>query len=99
MIRPALGFPQDHSRLLMRVAVALLALSLGACAGAYATPSDGRLRTRIDTAYAARDVCLARNAASENAANADAAAAARAIALSCVPETEKLIEVSNRDGG
>jgi hypothetical protein len=82
----------------MRFAVVLLALPLGACAGAYATSSDGRLKTRIDRAYEARDACLARNAAGEAAAIADTAAAARAVALACIPETEKLVEVSNRDG-
>jgi hypothetical protein len=55
------------------------------------------LKTRIDSAYAARDACLARNAASDNA-NAAAAAVARAVAQGCVAETEKLVEVSNRDG-
>ena len=82
----------------MRIAVVLLALPLGACAGAYATPSDGRLKTRIDTAYEARDACLARNAAGETAASLDTASAGRAVALACVPETEKLVEVINRDG-
>jgi hypothetical protein len=82
----------------MRIAVVLLVLPLSACAGAYATPSDGRLKTRIDTAFAARDACLARNVASDSAAGADAAAVARAVAQGCVAETEKLVEVSNRDG-
>ena len=82
----------------MRIAVVLLALPLGACVGAYPTPSDGRLKTRIDTAYKARDTCLATNAAGETAASLDSAAAARAVALACIPETESLVEVSNRDG-
>src|SRR5205814_8039276 len=55
---------QFEPRLSMRIAVVLLVLPLSACAGAYATPSDGRLKTRIDTAFAARDACLARNVAS-----------------------------------
>jgi hypothetical protein len=85
-------------RLSMRTAVVLLLLPLSACAGAYATSSDGRLKTRIDTAYAARDACLAKNVASDSAAGADAMAVARAVAQSCVAQTEKLVEVSNRDG-
>ena len=81
----------------MRIAVVLLALPLGGCGGAYPTPSDGRLKTRIDAAYEARDACLARNAAGETAVSLDSASAARAVALACIPETEKLVEVSNRD--
>ena len=82
----------------MRTAAVLLLLPLSACAGAYATSSDGRLKTRIDTAYAARDACLAKTVASDSAAGADAAAVARAVAQSCVAQTEKLVEISNRDG-
>ncbi len=82
----------------MRTAVVLLILPLSACAGAYATPSDGRLATRINKTYAARDACLANNVAAENTGNADAASVARAVAQACLPETEKLVEVSNRDG-
>jgi hypothetical protein len=85
-------------RLSMRIAVVLLVLPLSACAGAYATSSDGRLKTRIDTAFAARDSCLARNAASDGASGASADVVARAAAQGCVAETEKLVEVSNRDG-
>jgi hypothetical protein len=82
----------------MRIAVVLLVLPLSACAGAYATPSDGRLKTRIDTAFAARDACLAKNVASDTVASASADVVARAVAQSCAGETEKLVEVSNRDG-
>jgi hypothetical protein len=82
----------------MRIAVVLLVLPLSACAGAYATSSDGRLKTRIDTAYKARDACLSRNVADNNNSGADAAVVARAVADACTEETEKLIEVSNRDG-
>ena len=76
----------------------LMAFALAACAGAYQTPSDGRLNTRINNAYAARDTCLSKNASSDLGLSLDAAAAARAVALACVPETEKLVEVLNRDG-
>jgi hypothetical protein len=80
------------------VAVCALALALTACAGAYHTPSDGRLDTRIQKAYAARDACLAKTAAADIGLSLDAAQAAQAVSLACVPETEKLVEVSNRDG-
>jgi hypothetical protein len=75
-----------------------LAVALTACAGAYHTPSDGRLATRINNAYAARDACLAKNATSDLGLSLDTAQAAQAVSQACVPETEKLVEISNRDG-
>jgi hypothetical protein len=82
----------------MRIAVVLLALPLAACAGAYHTSSDGRLQTRIDDAYKARDACLAKNAAADGTTSVDTAALANAAALACTPETDTLIEIMNRDG-
>jgi hypothetical protein len=82
----------------MRIALVFVTLLLSACAGAYHTPSDGRLTSRIDKQYAARDACLAKNATADDISNSDAATIARAMALACAPETEKLIEISNRDG-
>src|SRR5215813_5641498 len=75
-----------------------LALALTACAGAYHTPSNGRLNTRIIDAYTARDACLAKHASSDLGLSLDAAQAARAVTLACVPETEKLVEISNVSG-
>jgi len=80
----------------MRIAVVLVALPLVACAAAYHTPSDGRLNTKINTVYAERDACLARHAATDSVA--DAAVAASAAAVACTEETEKLVEILNRDG-
>src|SRR3989337_1227332 len=82
----------------MRIALVLAALLLGGCAGAYHTSSDGRLQTRIDNSYKARDACLAKNAAADGTMSLDAASVAQAAALACSGETERLIEVSNRDG-
>jgi hypothetical protein len=83
----------------MRTALVFLVLLLSACAeGTYHSPTDGRLTTRIDRSYAARDACLARNATADDISNSDPATLARAIALACTPETEKLVETSNRDG-
>ena len=62
------------------------------------SPVDGRLMTRIDKSFAARDACLARNATADDISKSDPATLARAIALACAPETQKLVEVSNRDG-
>jgi hypothetical protein len=82
----------------MRIAPVLAALLLGGCAGAYHTSSDGRLQTRIDDSYKARDACLARNAAADGTMSLDASSLAQAAALACTAETDRLIEVSNRDG-
>jgi hypothetical protein len=83
----------------MRTAIVFLVLLLSACAeGTYGSPTDGRLATRIERSYAARDACLARNAGADDISNSDPATIARAIALACAPETEKLVETSNRDG-
>lgn len=82
----------------MRIAAVLLVLSLSACAGAYHTPSDGRLTTRINEAYKARDACLASNVSSDSAMAADAASVARTAATACTAETDELIAVMNTDG-
>ena len=83
----------------MRTALVFLALLLSACAeGTYPSPTDGRLTTRINTSYAARDACLAKNASADDISNSDPAAIARAVALACTAETEQLVAVSNRDG-
>ena len=80
----------------MRTAVAAPALLLAACAGAYHTPSDGRLTTKINTAYAERDACLAKNIAGDSAAAPSAVA--QAAANACTEETEKLVGLVDRDG-
>ena len=82
----------------MRIALVPVVLLLSGCAGAYHTPSDGRLQTRINDSYKARDDCLGKNAAADGTMSLDAAAVAQAAALACTPETDKLIELINRDG-
>jgi hypothetical protein len=79
----------------MRIALVFLVLLLTACGN---TTGDGRRTQKIDKSYVARDACLARNAAADDISNSDPATLARAVALACTPETEKLVEVSNRDG-
>ena len=79
----------------MRLALVLLVPLLSACTY---TTGDGRRTAKIDKSYVARDACLARNAAADDISNSDPATLARAVALACTPETEKLIGVSNRDG-
>lgn len=79
--------------------LAVLVLSLGACHSASVLKgsgySDPRLSERIEKAYDERDACLARNAAPSVSGEADVANIARAVALSCMPETDKLIAVTN----
>jgi hypothetical protein len=45
-----------------------------------------------------RDAGLAKNAAADGTMSLDASSVAQAAALACTAETDKLIEVSNRDG-
>lgn len=80
----------------MRPALVLLVLLLGACSTS--TTGDGKRTSRIDESYAARDACLVRNVAGDDAGNADPATIARVVAQACATETEKLVETANRDG-
>src|SRR5579862_5177149 len=49
-------FPSVRLRFFMRTAVVFLVLLLSACAeGTYSSPVDGRLMSRIDKSFAARD--------------------------------------------
>ena len=82
----------------MRIALVPVVLLLSGCSGAYHTSSDGRLQSRIDDSYKARDACLAKSAAADGTLSLDARSVAQAAALACSAETDKLIEVSNRDG-
>ena len=79
----------------MRPALVLLVLLLSACGN---TTGDGRRTATIDKSYKARDACLAKNATVDVTTSADDGTIARAVALACASETEKLVEVSNRDG-
>ena len=88
-----------RAALATRVALAALVLSLGACHSASvlkgAGYSDPRLSGRIEDAYEARDACLARNAAPPVSGESDVATIAKAVALSCMPETDRLIAITN----
>jgi len=85
----------------MRVGMVIVALSLGACSRDYVFEgneySDPRKVHRIKTLYEARDACLARNAVASDATNSDVTSIAQAVALSCAPETDRLIAASNLD--
>jgi hypothetical protein len=79
----------------MRIALVFLVLLLSACGN---TTGDGRRTSTIDKSYAARDACLARNAAADDISNSDTAILAHAVALACSSETEQLVTAANRDG-
>ena len=81
----------------MRTAPLLFVLLLGGCAAAYHTPSDGRLTSKINAAYQERDACVARSVQADGQA-ANPASAARTAAAACMAETDRLIELVNRDG-
>ena len=82
----------------MRTAPIFLALLLSACGGAYHTSSDGRLATRIDNVVRGARCLPGQECGADVIGDADTGTIARAVALACAPETEKLVEVSNRDG-
>lgn len=57
--------------------------------------SDPRLMSKINDQYKLRDSCLAKNAVPYVAGDSDVSNIARAVSLSCQPETEKLVSLSN----
>ncbi len=90
--------PSGSSRTVVLIA---LALSLGACSrdlmfegNEYSNPVQVN---RIKKLYMARDACLAKNAVPGDSTYGDAATVAKAVALACTPETDRLIVASNPD--
>ena len=81
--------------------MAILALSLGACSRDYFFEgneySNPMTVNRIKRLYEARDACLAKNAVPSDTSNSDIASIAKAVSLSCAPETDRLIVASNPD--
>ena len=81
--------------------MAVLALSLGACSRDYIFEGNEYSNpikvSRIKDLYQARDACLARNAIPPDGANSDVSSIAKAVALACAPETDRLIAASNPD--
>lgn len=82
----------------MRILLVFLVLPLAACEGSFVRASDLGRKTKVDNTYEARDACLARNAAADGTSTTDATTLARAAALACAPETEKLVEATNTSG-
>ena len=81
--------------------MAVLALSLSACSRDYIFEgneySNPMTVNRIKRLYEARDACLAKNAVPADTTNSDVASIAKAVSLSCAPETDRLIVASNPD--
>ena len=81
--------------------MAVLALSLSACSrdyvfegNEYSVPIKVH---QIKDLYQARDACLARNAVPSAGADSDVTSIAKAVALACAPEIDRLIAASNPD--
>jgi hypothetical protein len=51
----------------------------------------------IKTLYKERDACLAKNAIAADGENSDVTTIAKAVALACAPETDRLIAATNLD--
>lgn len=85
----------------MPIAILVVALLLLAACDSYhagfvnAGGASFATARSIDKAYAARDACLARNAATTGPVGSSATSRARTVALACAPETQRLIAVSN----
>lgn len=90
----------------IRGAFAIVVLSSAACSRDYVFEgneySNPIRNNQIKELYKARDACLARNAvpaesALSDGAGSDVASVAKAVSLSCAPETDRLIAASNLD--
>lgn len=85
----------------MQAVMAVLAISLGACSRDYIFEgneySNPMTVNHIKRLYEARDACLAKNAVPADTTNSDVASIAKAVSLSCAPETDRLIAASNPD--
>ena len=82
----------------MRFLAVCLALLLTGCEQSFFMVGDKGREATIDRLSAARDRCLSRNASADITTDSDTATIARAVALACSDETEKLVAAVNRDG-
>ena len=82
----------------MRYVLVLAVLLLAACEGSFVRSGDLGRKVNIDRSYEARDACLSRNAAADGTSTTDPATLARAVALACSAETDKLITASDLTG-
>ncbi|MFO1160127.1 MAG: hypothetical protein U1E60_14895 [Reyranellaceae bacterium] len=82
----------------MRFLLVCLVLLLTGCEQSFFMVGDKGREATIDRLSDKRNACLARNAAADVTTDSDATTIARAVALACSPETEKLVAAVNRDG-
>jgi hypothetical protein len=82
----------------MRFLPVCLVLFLTGCEQSFFMVGDKGREATIDRLSEARDRCLSRNASADITTDSDTATIARAIALACSAETEKLVVAINRDG-
>ena len=82
----------------MRFLIVCLVLLLPGCEGSFFMVGDKGREGTIDRLSAKRDSCLSRNASADITTDSDAATIARAVALACSDETDKLVAAINRDG-
>jgi hypothetical protein len=91
------------SKLSMWAALTVITLSIGACSSGRDYLFEGNEYSNpikvnsIKTLYKARDTCLAKNAIAADGENSDVTAIAKAVALACAPETDRLIAATNVD--
>lgn len=82
----------------MRYVLMVCVLLLAACEGSFVRPGDLGRKVNIDKSYEARDACLSRNAAADGTGTTDPETLARAAAMACSAETDKLISASDVSG-
>jgi hypothetical protein len=91
------------SKLSMWAALTVLTLSIAACASRRDYLFEGNEYSNpikvhaIKALYEARDACLAKNAIAADGENSDVTTIAKAVALACAPETDRLIAATNLD--
>jgi hypothetical protein len=87
----------------MWAALTALTLTTGACSSGRDYLFEGNEYSnpikvnKIKTLYKERDACLAKNAIAADGENSDATTIAKAVALACAPETDRLIAATNVD--
>jgi len=91
------------SKLSMWAALTALTVSTAACSSGRDYLFEGNEYSNpikvntIKELYQARDACLAKNAIAADGENSDVTTIAKAVALACAPETDRLIAATNVD--
>ncbi|MGD9883353.1 MAG: hypothetical protein AB7F22_18375 [Reyranella sp.] len=82
----------------MRFLFVCLVLLLPGCEQSFFMVGDKGREASIARLSEARDDCLSRNASADIIPSTDPATIARAVALACSEETDRLVTAINRDG-